>query len=410
MSATPTLPATDVQDHEPVSAHDVPGDLELSVVMPCLNEEKTLPICIAKALSTMKSLGINGEVVVADNGSTDNSVAVARQAGAVVYHEQRKGYGSALLRGFKEARGKYLIMGDCDDSYDFTDLERFVSRLRNGADFVIGNRLKGEIKPDAMPWLHRWIGNPVLSWFLNVLFRTGVGDTHCGMRGFTKEAIHKMNLTMTGMEFASEMVIKGAKVGLRIEEIPITLWPDGRDRPPHLRSFRDGWRHLRMMIMFSPTLLFFLPGIVCTVFGFAAIPIAVLAGYGDYARAFGPNFMYAASIISLLGVQLLAFGLLAKVYAQRMDPTFEDPRVTRFLRFFRMEKGLVTGLGVAAVGVVLGGFVVTQWWNTRKIPEPAQLIAAGTLFTIGVQTMFSSLLLGIIDLIAYNQRPSIEKA
>ena len=229
-------------------------ELELSVVMPCLNEERTVGVCVEKAVRTMRQLGIVGEVVVVDNGSTDASVAVAERAGARVVLQPLKGYGNALRKGFHEARGRFVVMGDCDDSYDFTDLGRFVTQLRGGADVVMGNRLKGEIKPGAMPWLHRWVGNPGLTWFLNLLFHTGVGDTHCGMRGFRREALQRLNLQMPGMELASELVIKNALAGHRIEEIPITLHPDGRDRPPHLRSFRDGWRHLRFMLDVQPDL------------------------------------------------------------------------------------------------------------------------------------------------------------
>src|SRR6516225_5450657 len=218
----------------------------------------------------MRELSIAGEVVVADNGSTDRSIELAEQAGARVVHQPLKGYGNALRKGFAEARGRFIIMGDCDDSYDFTDLARFVERLRGGADMVMGNRLRGEIKPGAMPWLHRWVGNPGLTWFLNLLFRTGVGDTHCGMRGFRKDAVERMNLQMPGMELASEIVIKSALSRQRIEEIPITLWPDGRDRRPHLRSFRDGWRGLRFMLMCSPTALFVLPGLLLTIVGVLA--------------------------------------------------------------------------------------------------------------------------------------------
>ena len=204
------------------------SELELTIVMPCLNEALTVGTCVAKALRTMRELGIEGEVVIVDNGSTDRSVEIATTAGARVVYHPLKGYGNALRRGFLEARGRFIVMGDADDSYDFTDIKRFVDKLRAGADLVMGNRLAGEIKPGAMPWLHRWVGNPLLSGFLNLLFRTGVGDSHCGMRGFRKDAVMRMNLQMPGMELASEMVIKSSLVGLRIEEIPITLWPDGR--------------------------------------------------------------------------------------------------------------------------------------------------------------------------------------
>lgn len=372
--------------------------IELSVVLPCLNEERTLPICIDKARKTMAELEIEGEVVVVDNGSTDRSVEVAEAAGARVIHQPLKGYGNALRKGFEEARGRYLIMADCDDSYDLTDLERFVERLRGGAELVMGNRLRGEIKPGAMPWLHRWIGNPVLSWFLNVLFKTGVGDSHCGMRGFTKDGFRRMGLQMPGMEMASEMVIKSSMAGLRIEEIPIVLWPDGRDRKPHLRSFRDGWRHLRFMLMCSPVFLFVLPGLLLTLLGLLAIPGAAMAGYGMYDDVFGPNFMYSASLLSIVGSHLLVFGFLAKLYTHQVDPVFEDPRVARLLSRFSVERGLILG-GLLMLGALVSGApVLVEWYRSGAVPSPASWIFAGTLFTLGVEATFTSFLVGILDL------------
>jgi glycosyltransferase involved in cell wall biosynthesis len=392
--------------HDAGAPGATPADqgLELSVVMPCLNEERTLPACIAKALRTMQALGVRGEVLVVDNGSTDRSVAVAEAAGARVIHQPLKGYGNALRKGFEEARGRYIIMGDADDSYDFTDLGRFVERCRNGADLVMGNRLAGEIKPGAMPWLHRWVGNPGLTWFLNLLFDTGVGDTHCGMRGFTKAAARRMNLQMPGMELASEMVIKGRAARLRIEEIPITLYPDGRDRRPHLRSFRDGWRHLRFMLMCSPTFLFVLPGLLLTLLGLAAIPAALLAGYGAYTNVFGPNFMYTASLVSLSGFHLLAFGFLAKLYAHRADPVFRDPRVERLAGLFTVERGLLFGAGLILSGLVLGVPVLAHWVRTLEVPVPGQWIFAATLVCLGLESMSTAFLAGIIDLPRENGR------
>jgi glycosyltransferase involved in cell wall biosynthesis len=371
---------------------------ELTVVMPCLNEARTLPACIGKALETMRKLDIAGEVLVVDNGSRDDSVAVALAAGARVVNESLPGYGNALRRGFAEAQGRLIIMGDCDESYDFTDLGRFVDRLRGGAELVMGNRLAGEIKPGAMPWLHRWIGNPLLSRFLNLLYRTGVGDSHCGMRGFTREACQKMNLQMPGMELASEMVIKSSLAGLRIEEIPITLWPDGRNRPPHLRSFRDGWRHLRFMLMCSPMFLFVLPGLVMTLAGLASIPAAVLAGYGVFDKVFGPNFMFTASLLSICGAHVMIFGFLAKLYAHKVDPVFEDPRVVRLARLFSVERGLACGLILLVTGILVGSPVLIHWVQDLKVPLPGQWIFAGTLFTLGVEVIFASFLVGIMDL------------
>jgi glycosyltransferase involved in cell wall biosynthesis len=388
---------------ETVDLHEN-DELELSVVMPCLNEEITVAICVEKALRTMERLGIAGEVVVVDNGSTDASVAVAERAGARVLHQPLKGYGNALRKGFAEARGKFVLMGDCDDSYDFTDLGRFVDRLRGGADVVMGNRLKGEIKPGAMPWLHRWVGNPGLTGVLNVLFRTGVGDTHCGMRGFRRDALDRLGLQMPGMELASELVIKNAMAGHRVVEIPITLWPDGRNRPPHLRSFRDGWRHLRFMLMCSPTFLFLLPGIVLTVLGLLAIPAAILAGYGVFTNFFGPVFQYTASVVALGGAHLLAFGFLAKLYAGQVNPIFRDPRVEKLARFFNVDRGLIFGLDLILASVAVGLPVFVQWCRTMEVPFPGLWIFAGTLFMLGVETIFTAFLVGILELQRESQK------
>jgi glycosyltransferase involved in cell wall biosynthesis len=372
--------------------------LEVSVVMPCLNEERTVGRCVEKALRTLRELGIEGEVVIADNGSTDHSVELAELAGARVVHQSLKGYGNALRKGFAEARGRYIIMGDCDDSYDFTDLGRFVERLRQGADMVMGNRLKGEIKPGAMPWLHRWVGNPGLSWFLNLLFRTGAGDTLCGLRGFRRDACPRMNLQMPGMEFAGEMVIKSAVARLRIEEIPITLWPDGRDRRPHLRTFRDGWRFLRFVLMCSPMFLFIVPGLFLLLLGLAAIPGAVLAGYGVMTNIFGPIFLYTASIVAISGAHLLGFGFLAKLYAHQIDPVFRDPRVERLAALFTIERGLVAGLFLLVEAFLLGLPVLIHWVRTYEMPVPSQWMFAGSLFCIGLEIIFTAFLVGILDL------------
>jgi len=289
-------------------------------------------------------------------------------------------------------------MADCDGSYDLTDLQRFVERLSHGADLVMGNRLAGDIKPGAMPWLHRWIGNPLLSWFLNLLFRTGVGDTQCGMRGFRKAAYQRMHLHMPGMELASEMVIKSRLSRLRIEEIPIMLWPDGRDRPPHLRSFRDGWRHVRCMLMCHPTFLFLMPGLVLTLLGLATIPAVVAAGYGVFTGRFGPNFMYTASLVSISGFHLVVFGLLAKLYTHKSDPVFWDARLERLGVWFSVERGVVFGLCLIVAAMALGLPVLVRWSQTLRVPSPAAWIFAGTLFCIGLEAVFTSFLVGILDL------------
>lgn len=391
-----TLPPLATQSaDDPATA---PGALELSVVMPCLNEELTVGICVEKAVRTMRSLGIAGEVVVVDNGSTDKSREIAEAAGARVVRHHLRGYGNALRRGFDEARGKYIVMGDCDDSYDFTEIGRFVDRLRGGAELVMGNRLKGKIMPGAMPWHHRWIGNPVLSGLLNFIFRTGAGDCHCGLRGFTKAGYQRMNLQMPGMELASEIVIKATKVGLKVEEIPITLHPDGRDRPPHLRSFRDGWRHLRFILMCSPMYLFLLPGLLCVTAGLAAIPAVVLAGYGVFTDRFGPNFMYTASLLAISGAHLLVFGFLAKLYTHQVDPVFVDARVTKWRERFTVERGILSGLALILVAMVLCLPVLFHWFSTSQVPSPARWIFGGTLFVIGLEVVFASFLVGIMEL------------
>ncbi len=403
-SGSSALIAHETGERVPEPSRSLPGaglpHVELSVVMPCLDEEQTVAVCVEKAHKTMVELGIDGEVVVVDNGSTDRSVEVARECGARVVEEPLRGYGNALRRGFSEARGRYIIMADCDDSYDLTDLGRFLERLRAGADLVMGNRLSGEIKPGAMPWLHRWVGNPALSWFLNLLFHTGVGDSHCGMRGFTRDACRRMNLQMPGMELASEIVIKSARAGLRIEEIPITLWPDGRDRRPHLRSFRDGWRHLRFMLMCSPAFLFILPGLMLMIAGLVAIPVALLAGYGVFTGPFGPNFMFTAALLSIVGCHLVVFGFLAKLYTHQVDPVFEDPRVGRILSMFKVEHGLLLGSGLVLASCVLGMPVLVHWFRTLAFPgpSPARWILACTLMTLGVEVVFASFLVGILDL------------
>lgn len=383
----------------------VAPSLELSIVMPCLNEARTVGRCVEKALRTLRQLDIRGEVIVSDNGSTDGSIELAEQAGARVVHQPLKGYGNALRKGFAEARGRFVIMGDCDDSYDFTDLGRFVEHLRQGADVVMGNRLKGEIKPGAMPWLHRWIGNPGLTWFLNLLFRTGVGDTHCGMRGFRRDALARLNPCMPGMELASELVIKSALARQRIDEIPITLWPDGRGRRPHLRSFRDGWRHLRFMLLCCPTFLFLLPGLALLLLGLAAIPAVMLAGYGVFTNVFGPNFMYTASWASIGGAHLIVFGLLAKLYAHQVDPVFHDPSIGKLARFFSVERGLVLGLILLVGAVALGLPVVSSWYRTGQVPVPGQWVFAGTLFMLGIETIFAAFLIGILELRDENHQP-----
>jgi glycosyltransferase involved in cell wall biosynthesis len=384
---------------EPIATPETTeSELELSVVMPCLNEERTLPVCIRKALDTMQAHGIVGEVVIVDNGSTDRSVVVAREHGARVVHQSLKGYGNALRKGFTEARGKFVIMGDCDESYDFHEIPRFVEQLRCGADLVMGNRIRGGIKPSAMPWLHQRLGNPGLTWFTNLLFHTNSGDVYCGMRGMRKDAIRRMNLQMPGMELAPEMVIKSTLAGLKVEEIPITLWPDGRDRKPHLRSFRDGWRGLRFMLMCSPTALFMLPGLILAIIGVLAIPAVMLAGYGTYATFFSPNFLFGCSVLAVCGWHLLLFSFIAKLFSHHIDPVFRDTRIERLAAAFTVDRGLLAGLALVTASAAAGVPVLVTWLRTMTVPSPAQWILAGTLFLFGFETMFASFLVGILDM------------
>jgi len=301
---------------------DTSVPVAVSVVIPCLNEANSLGSCIDKAVTAFRAAGLAGEVIVADNGSTDGSMQIAEERGARVVRVEERGYGSALRAGIAAARGPFIVMGDADDSYDFGEVPKFAEMLRQGYDVVMGNRFRGEIKPKAMPWHHKYIGNPGLTALLNLFFRTGIGDSHCGMRGFTRAVYERMDLRSTGMEFASEFVIKAAQLKARITEIPITLWPDKRGRPPHLRSFRDGWRHLRFMLLYAPNWLFLLPGGALLAAGLFLV-FWLLPG----PRQISPRVildihtMIFGVMFTLLGVQILSIGSFAKVfsYAERFD-------------------------------------------------------------------------------------------
>src|SRR3984893_16685422 len=301
-------------------ASDSRDGVDVSVVIPCLNEANSIGICVEKALGAFCTVGLPGEVIVADNGSTDGSIEIAEKLGARVVRVEARGYGSALRAGIAAARGAFIVMGDADDSYDFGDVPRFVEQWRAGYDVVMGNRFRGEIKRGAMPWHHKYIGNPVLSSVLNLLFSAGIGDSHCGMRGFTRAVYDRMDLRSTGMEFASEFVIKAAQLGAKVTEIPITLWPDKRGRPPHLRSFRDGWRHLRFMLLYAPNWLFLLPGAAFMLAGFMLVFWLLPGPRALTSRiTLDVHTMIFGVIFTLLGAQILSIGAFAKVfsYAER---------------------------------------------------------------------------------------------
>lgn len=390
----PPVPATD-EGAERASAEAY----EVAVILPCLNEAGTIESCVAKAMATFGQLGVRGEVVVVDNGSTDDSVRIAERCGARVVHEPRRGYGSALLRGIDEAQAPFIIMADADDSYDLTDLGRFIDGLRAGTDLVMGTRIRGAIEPGAMPWHHRWIGNPVLTTLLNLLFRIRISDAHCGMRAFTKEAYRRMHLQTTGMEFASEMPIKAALAGLRITEIPITLHRDGRNRPPHLRSFRDGWRHLRFMLLFSPTHLFVLPGVLCMAIGL--VPLLALGG-GPRKLAgvnFDVHYMVVGSLLTVLGYQLVTTGIFAKAYSHAARLYAPDRTLRIGLRHFTLERGLVLGGLLFMAGFAMDATILFQWLASGRATLDAvrPALQASTLMIIGAQTLFASFFLSMLS-------------
>ena len=377
--------------------------VELSIVMPCLNEVETIATCIRKARQSLCEHSIAGEIIVADNGSTDDSQAIAASMGARVVHVETKGYGNALMGGIVAARGKYVIMGDADDSYDFTSLGPFIKKLREGYDLVIGNRFKGGIEPGAMPALHKYLGNPVLTGIGQLLFGSPCGDFHCGLRGFNKAAIMRLSLRTTGMEFASEMVVKATLYGLRIVEVPTTLSPDGRNRPPHLRSWRDGWRHLRFLLLYSPRWLFLYPGAFLMLVGLATV-LWLLPN----PRAIGHitldvhTLLYAAMAI-IIGFQTVVFAVFTKVFAISEGLLPEDPQLNKVLRFINLEVGLVVG-GVLLLTGLGGSVYALSTWGAHSfgLLDPSKVlrmvIPATTSFTLGFQIILSSFFLSVLGL------------
>ncbi|MDR6904630.1 glycosyltransferase involved in cell wall biosynthesis [Agromyces sp. 3263] len=377
--------------------------IELSIVMPCLNEAETLAVCIDKAQGYLARSGVIGEVIIADNGSTDGSQDIARAHGARVVDVPAKGYGSALMGGIDAARGEYVIMGDADDSYDFSKLDPFVERLRAGDQLVMGNRFRGGIAEGAMPPLHKYLGNPVLSWIGRVLFRSPIKDFHCGLRGFNRQAILDLHLQTTGMEFASEVVVKSTLGGLRVSEVPTTLDKDGRSRPPHLRSWRDGWRHLRFLLIFSPRWLFLIPGAVAFFLGllgtlFISFGPIILGDVG-----FDVSSQVYLAALTVVGYQSVLFAILTKIYAQHEG--FRIPRSRNFDRLERrisLESGALVGLFLFLIGlgIAIGQFATWAASGFGSLDPSSTMrtaVLAALLMMLGAQTIMAGMFLGVLN-------------
>jgi len=376
--------------------------VELTILMPCLNEAETVATCVRKARGFLERMGIDGEVLVADNGSTDGSPELALQAGARVVPVARKGYGSALMGGINVASGRFVIMADADDSYDFSQLDAFVDGLRAGNTMVIGHRFRGGIRRGAMPFLHRYLGNPVLSFAGRLLFSSRIGDFHCGLRGVDRAAVLQLGLHAPGMEFASEMIVKATLAGWRIAEVPTVLSLDGRSRAPHLRSWRDGWRHLRFLLMMSPRWLMLYPGTFLIGIGIAA-ELAILHGpIVIEGVGFDIHTMLYAAGATILGVQLVLFSLLARTVGVLKNVLPMSPPLARFLRVFTVERGILTGLSLGLLGLGLAVYSLENWAHTRLAAlDPATMmriaIPSVTLMLAGAEIVFASFLLGFID-------------
>jgi glycosyltransferase involved in cell wall biosynthesis len=377
--------------------------LEVSVVMPCLNEAQTLASCIGKAQRALREANITGEIVVADNGSNDGSVEIAERMGARVVNVRSRGYGNALMGGIAVASGKYIVMGDADDSYDFGHIPRFVEQLRQGADVVMGNRFRGGIQKDAMPALHRYLGNPLLTRIGRLFFHSPVGDFYCGLRGFGKDAYERMGLRTTGMEFATEMVVKATLLQLRITEVPTTLAPDGRNRAPHLRTWRDGWRTLRFFLLYSPRWLFLYPG-MAMMFAGALLSLWLLPAPREVGNVtFDVHTLVYASAFVMLGFHAIAFAVFTKLFAISEGLLPADPVMERLFQYVTLEVGLGVGTLLTTVGMAASVYAVSSWGaqhfgsldysRTMRIVIPAALA-----LTLGVQTIFASFFLSVLGL------------
>ena len=380
------------------------GNVELSVVMPCLNEAETIESCVRKAIGFLREHGVRGEVVVGDNGSTDGSAEIATRTGARVVRVTDRGYGAAIFYATLQARGSYIIVGDADDSYDFTALQPFLEKMREGYELVMGNRLLGGIRPGAMPWKNRYIGNPILSRIGRLFFHcSAAGDFHCGLRGFSAEAFRRMDLQTTGMEFASEMVVRAILLKMRIAEVPVTLDPDGRSRPPHLRPWRDGWRHLRFLLLFSPRWLFLIPGLLLMLLGSLAVALLLPGDVRIGGIHLGVHTMLYAAMTTAAGYQAVTFSVFTKVFAICEGLLPEDPRLTRLFRHITLESGLAAGFVLMLLSAA-GTLYAVSYWSARTFgPLDSSsilriVILSAFTFLLGCQTVLNSFFLSVLGL------------
>ena len=376
---------------------------ELSIVMPCLNEAETLAICITKANHFLDNNQVDGEIIIADNGSTDGSQEIAKNLNAKVIPVKEKGYGSALKGGIEAALGTYIIMADADDSYDFEALLPFLKELRAGNDLVMGNRFKGGVEKGAMPFLHKYLGNPVLSFLGRLFYKINIGDFHCGLRGFSKEAFYKMDLKTTGMEFASEMIVKSKLNNLSITEVPTTLKPDGRTRKPHLNTWRDGWRHLRFLLLYSPRWLFLIPGVLSIIIGFITSAIIISQPIVINNIQLDIHTLLYTSSLVLVGFQFIVFYALTKVYAVENKLLPKSNRYNKLFKYLNLETGLIIGVLIFIVGIVLSYYGLNIWMHSNfgeLNPSETLRIVIPAVFTIllGMQIIFFSLFFSILGL------------
>jgi glycosyltransferase involved in cell wall biosynthesis len=390
--------------------------IELTIVMPCLNEAETLARCIQNARLGIQRAGVRGQILIADNGSKDSSVLIAEKLGACVVHVKEKGYGHAVRAGVQAASGQWILMGDADDSYDFSEADRFVKKFQEGSELIMGCRLPsggGKILPGAMPWKNRWIGNPVLSFIGRSFFKCPAHDFHSGLRGFTKEAFEKMDLQTTGMEFASEMVIKATLKELRIAEVPVTLSKDGRSRPPHLKPWRDGWRHLRFMLLFSPRWLFLYPGIFLSLLGMIFAGRLSLSSFEIGGIVFSVGTLFVASMTVVIGFQLIAFAFFFKVFAIAEGLLPDDPKLSRLLKIFTLEKGILLALAMLLTGVILLVRSIWVWKQAHYGILPSteenlrRLIPAATLVALGIEGIFASFFMSALGLKTAKRKPPV---